>query len=115
MEHSILFLLAYCLAVSTEFVILSVLLKGVRLRNVCAISILNNTLTLPVNWFIFPSLLPDITLYVMFCEVFAVVTEAFVIVNLLEIPAKKAMLASISAKRGSYLVGLAILPLIQFA
>ncbi len=113
-ETKFLISLALTLIIEVPLVVLMVKyiikLREVSLWKIIFVAFLASATTLPYLWFVIPPYV-DARFYILYGEIFVVVTEAFIYNQLLKLNIIKALLLSITVNLISYYLGRLILGL----
>ncbi|MDD5227244.1 MAG: hypothetical protein PHN45_00350 [Methylococcales bacterium] len=119
LPYELEFLIALCLTISIEFVVIVFLIKvfyekeEFNIREIIWAGALPSMATLPYVWFVFPYFVANRHIYVISVEVFAVIVESFIIALILRIGLKQGFLFSfisnmVSATLGFFLEGMIV-------
>jgi hypothetical protein len=114
MEYEIQFLKALALTLVVELLVLFVLFKTIyketKVSNglLLLTGVVPSMATLPYLWFIIPLFVHNHLVYMVICELSAVMVEWLIIQGLLRIPYGKALLVSFLCNAISFSIGLLI-------
>ena len=81
---------------------------NIKSRKILLTGLVASSVTLPILWFILPTILNNYLLYAIFGEIFVTAVEVIIIKYLLKISRKKAIIASVCCNLFSVLIWLAL-------
>lgn len=108
-SHLVTFAKAYFLTVSIEFLVCYGLNRKAGLARVLGSVILVNSFSLPIVWFLIPSLMVSYFENVLVAEGFAVISEGILVKALLRLSWRRSMATSFAMNMASFIFGITLM------
>ena len=99
------FFRAFLLTFLIEYLALSLLVRGAKPPKTLGATLLANSISLPIVWFITPSISGNSLTYVLTSELLAIASESLVLRWFLPITYRRSLLASLCMNTASFIVG----------